>query len=165
YVVLGLEGASGPVMIRPYGAFGMPVRAHAVDRVEQEWLKRGNRLVIPILRGDGGSREWILAGRGDYKSRATADLLTVADDLTRRGVSDAGDLVLVGHSAGAVVAARGALTRPELFGAVILFSGGMDLSLLDTVSEEEFGPRVQGFDWMEARLAPTGGGPRFLLWH
>lgn len=165
YVVLGLFEADGPVMIRPYGAFGVVVRTHAIDVLEQRWLQRGNRLVVPTLRGDGGSRDWIFAGRGDYKARATADLLAVVQDLHRRGMDDPDRPVLVGHSAGAVVSARAALSNPDLFSSVILISGGMDLSLLETVGEDEFGPKIAGFDWMEAGPVPTADAPRFLLWH
>jgi predicted esterase len=166
YVVIGLPGASGRVMIRPYGAFGLPVQRHALGALERRWLERGGRLIVPTLSGDDQMVGDPRSSRGDYKAGATADLIAVVEDAVTRGIGESGTYVLSGSSAGGFVAAKAALTRPDLFDSVLIFAGALDLSLLSNTRTdvEEFGDPGGTFqDWYGGVAAPRNA-PEFLLW-
>ncbi|WP_332678240.1 alpha/beta hydrolase family protein, partial [Brevundimonas sp.] len=166
YVVLGLPSASGRVLVRPYGAFNLPVQEYALSELERQWLGRGGRLLIPTLTGDERPGAGP-SGAGDYKAVTTDDLIAVVNDASARGVGTPGEYVLSGSSAGAFVAAKAALTHPGMFRAVLLFAGALDLEALSGTRTDvrEFGDPVGGFDrWYSGIPAPSVA-PRFLLWH
>ena len=166
YVVLGIPGATGRVLVRPYGAFNLPVPEYALGEMERQWLARGGRILIPTLTGDGPSAA-DASGAGDYKTMATEDLVAVVNDAAARGTGSPGDYVLIGSSAGAFVAARAALTHPQLFRAVVLFSGALDLEALASTPTDvrEFGDPGGGFERWYAGVPAPVRAPRFLLWH
>lgn len=166
YVVLGIPGASGRVLVRPYGAFNLPVQEYALGELERQWLGRGGRLLIPTLTGDARPGAGA-SGAGDYKAVTTEELMAVVNDASAHGVGAPGEYVLSGSSAGAFVAAKAALTHPGMFRAVLLFAGALDLEALNGTRTDvrEFGDPAGGFDrWYSGIPAPSVA-PRFLLWH
>jgi len=165
YSVISLPNASGRVLIRPYGAFGMPVKKYALTPIEREWLKGGGRLIIPTLTGDGPRRD-AEAGTGDYKAGAVAEIVAVVRDAARKAIGETGDYTLIGYSAGGFVAAKAALTHPSYFRSVVLISAALDLaSLEDTpLNIGEFGPIEGGFETWFAGIPASASAPRFLIY-
>ena len=170
YDVLQRSGRVGRILVRPYGAYGMEPDRFLSRPFERDWVAQGNTLVVPRLRGDAGSPQWVEAGRGDLKQRAAGDLLAVSDDVLRLHPS-AARISLVGVSAGAFVSARAALTRPDLFDRVVLISGLLDLgrseaAVAGSFDRAEFGSPQGGFaDWLGGRPAPAGAAPKFIVMH
>ena len=165
YVILGADPAQGPLLVRPYGAADLPTAEYVATPVERAWVEAGGRILVPTLTGDAGAPP--TPRPGDHKAQATADLLAALDDAVARGWATPGEIELMGTSAGAFVAARAAVTRPDLFRSVVLMSGALDLSLLarQPVLAAEFGPAEGGFaTWYQGRPAPERA-PLFLLYH
>lgn len=170
YDVIGKPGRTGQIMIRPYGAYGLAPAKYLTRRLEQDWVAKGNRLVVPHLRGDAGPQEWVEGGRGDYKARTTADLIAVAQDLKDREPGQV-RIDLVGISAGGFVAAKAAFARPDLFGHIVLVSAVLDLSVTQAQYEgnfdrAEFGSPEGRFEaWFGGDRAATEGAPAFIVLH
>ncbi|QTN19194.1 prolyl oligopeptidase family serine peptidase [Brevundimonas sp. AJA228-03] len=170
YDVIARAGQVGRILIRPYGAFGLEPQRFIARPLERQWVAQGNTLIVPRLRGDAGTREWVEAGRGNHKRRVTEDLIAVSEDVLRRhpGILR---LDLVGISAGAFTSARAAFARPDLFDRVVLISGLLDLSLSEAAIEgsfalDEYGSVQGGFpEWLGGTQAPAGVAPRFIVLH
>lgn len=158
YAVIG--GSEGKTLVRVYGAFGVSNPRLAQGAFEARWLASGNRIAIV---------ETISTRGGDYKAAAAADVVAIVEDIIARGEARRGDVLVSGTSAGAFLAARTALSRPDLFKAAILLSGAYDLQLWaesGVGNLAEFGPPEGGFPrWFAATPARDGGEVRFLLVH
>lgn len=165
YAILGANPAQGRLLARPYGAADLPTAEYVVTPVERAWIEAGGRILVPTLTGDAGAPS--TPRPGDHKAQATADLIAALEDAVAKGWAIPGEIELLGTSAGAFVAARTAVTRPDLFRSVVLIAGALDLSLLagQPVLAAEFGPVEGGFAaWYQGRPAPERA-PRFLLYH
>lgn len=171
YTVFSNGAHPARVIVRGYGAYGIPVTDYLSSELERAWVAKGNAVVVPVLRGDGGrGKTWEEQGRGDYKARASSDLIAVVEDLRKRGIISISQRVdLLGISAGAFTSAKAALFRPDLFDAILLVSGALDLNVIGAsqpADTAEFGPVAGGFErWFGAKPASGNAAPRFLLVH
>jgi predicted esterase len=165
YTIIAERDAKGPVMIRVYGGGGLAVLPAAETPFEREWLRRGGRLVLPVLRGDAKLPWWNKPlTQPDYQERATRDGLLVAQDLVSRQLAEPGRLTVLGMSHGAFTAAKMTLTRPELFETAVLASGDLDPSVA-SAGRNMIGPAEGGFDrWFGAAKASGAcANPRFVM--
>lgn len=170
YTILSTAARPARVMVRGYGAYGLAVTNYLASPLERAWVAAGNAIIVPVLRGDAGrGQEWIEQGQTDNKERTTEDLIAVALDVRKRGMVQSGRIDLLGVSAGAFSSAKAALRRPDLFDAIVLVSGELDLSILaknQSPNLQEYGTAVGGFPrWFGAKPAGNGLAPRFLLIH
>jgi pimeloyl-ACP methyl ester carboxylesterase len=102
------EGAGAPPLLLVHGVGG-----HGADWNAQRaaFTAAGHRVVVPDLRGHGASD---VAADGYRPSDYAADLVALIDRL------DAGPVVAVGHSLGAVVVSNLARERPDLLAGGVL---------------------------------------------
>ncbi|MCH4894553.1 prolyl oligopeptidase family serine peptidase [Sphingomonas sp. SFZ2018-12] len=170
YAVLGDPSQGGRALVRAYGAYGEPAREWLTNSLEKAWIEQGGVVIVPVLRGDGGrDAAWAAQGRGNLKTRTVDDLLAVVEDVRRRGIGGGGLVTVSGASAGAFVAAKAALRRPDLFRAAVLLSGALDLQVLAAGRDPnlaEFGSAEGGFPrWYGGVRAPAKQAPIFILVH
>ena len=139
------------VMLSVYGAYG--VYAEPSFSVDDEALRaQGIATALCHTRGGGfwGSA-WHAAGRGARKRQALDDLIACIE-LLRSGATIAAPLpiILRGRSAGALLAARAMIEKPELLAGVIL-----DAPFLDPI-----GTLLDPLRPLNARETAEWGDPR-----
>ncbi len=111
---------SGPVLLFGYGAYG--------QNLDVEWnpefiplLRRGWTLAYAHVRGGlERGRWWHRAGTLASKPTSIADFNDVAADLVESGLARRGDIAVHTSSAGGLLAAAAANTRPDLYSCLIL---------------------------------------------
>ena len=106
-------------LLYAYGGFHYSLRPR-FSRTNLLWIERGGVYVQANVRG-GGERgeDWHRAGKGANKQNTFDDLVAVAEDLSRRGVTQPGRLAIHGRSNGGLLVAAAITQRPDLFGAAI----------------------------------------------
>jgi len=107
----------------------------------------GRRLIIPDLRGHGGSD----AGGGFHINHFASDL---ALQIRRLGVARP---VVVGHSLGAMIAIRLAADHPEAVGGLVLVAGAVKADIAD------HHPMVSGVTALRDPISPAD--PFYAWWH
>lgn len=121
-------GAAAPTLLDGYGASGLmrfPVYSAALGRL---WLDRGGVYVLANIRGGGEfGPQWFTATLKENRQRVYDDFYAVAEDLVRRGLTDAKHLGIEGFSSGGLLAGVAITQRPELFNAAVIQVGVLDL--------------------------------------
>ncbi len=123
---LKLDGAN-PVYLYGYGGFGVSLTpnfspAHVV------WMERGGVYAVANLRGGGEyGEEWHLAGSKLRKQNVFDDFLTASEWLIENGYTSPGKLAIAGYSNGGLLTASCMVQRPDLYGAVIVGVGVLDM--------------------------------------
>lgn len=109
-----------PVLINVYGAYGFTF-VPFFNPMVRVFIDAGGVYAVPAIRGGGiKGQGWYEAGRGANKINSVEDTAFAAQWLVENGVAEPARLAVMGNSAGSVPAAAAALTRPELFGALLL---------------------------------------------
>lgn len=127
------DGAA-PILLYGYGAYGLPTdpafRANVLSLVD-----RGFVYVIAHIRG-GTERgwNWFLAARGLRKAVSFTDFIDVAEDLIKRGMARARNIVGLGGSAGGLLMGAVLTMRPELWAGIIAAVPFVDV--LNTMSDD-----------------------------
>ncbi|MCF7521555.1 prolyl oligopeptidase family serine peptidase [Neisseria sp. ZJ106] len=112
--------ADTPTLIYVYGGFGVPELPHYLGSIGKYWLETGNAFVLANVRGGGEfGPKWHQAAQGLHKHKSTDDLLAVAHDLAKRGLSSPNKIGLQGGSNGGLVVASAFVRRPQAFGAMV----------------------------------------------
>jgi prolyl oligopeptidase len=146
--ILGRAGmprdGSSPVLLTGYGAYGVSTVPHfSESRVA--WLERGGVIAVAHVRGGGElGRAWHEAGMRERKQNSVADFVACAEFLIRARYTSPQRLVAAGASAGGLLVGVAMAQRPELFRAVFISSGMVNLLPLMKVAigpanVEEFG--------------------------
>ena len=108
-----------PTLIRAYGANGNSQYPWYDGYVGRLWLDEGGVYVLANVRGGGefGESWHVTAAR---RSHTYEDLVAVAEDLVAREVTSAGNMGLIGASAGGLLMGVMITQHPHMFGAAIL---------------------------------------------
>jgi prolyl oligopeptidase len=121
YFQVGKQGGSkGPTLIEAYGGFEISLAPGYRAAVGAAWLEKGGTYVLANLRGGGEyGPAWHEAAMKHNRQRAYDDLIAVAEDLVRRGVTTTKELGVMGGSNGGLLTSVMLTQRPDLFGAIV----------------------------------------------
>jgi prolyl oligopeptidase len=121
-----------PVLLKGYGAYGTPMVA-AYSASTLTWLSQGGIEVYCHARGGGEfGAAWHKAGKRQNKMNTAIDLISCAEALLQNGANPK-RLGLFSESAGGIPVGYIFVKRPELFGAVSVANGLMNLAKLDKI--------------------------------
>jgi prolyl oligopeptidase len=134
--------ADAPTILIGYGAYETSLTpSFSTSRLV--WLERGGVIAFAHPRGGGElGREWHLAGMRDRKQNSVDDFVACARALFSLGYTSPAYLGAIGQSAGAIMVGAAMVQQPELFRAVYLDRGVVDiLGFLEVspANREEFG--------------------------
>jgi prolyl oligopeptidase len=109
-----------PTLLSAYGGFEVSRTPFYSGIIGSAWLQRGGVYVLANIRGGGefGPR-WHQAALREHRQRAFDDLIAVAEDLVKRGVTSPRHLGIRGGSNGGLLVGAVMVQRPELFNAVV----------------------------------------------
>jgi prolyl oligopeptidase len=133
-----------PTILQGYGAYELSPRP-AFTSGNAIWLARGGALAIAHTRGGGEfGREWHLAGVKERKKNVVDDFIACAEYLVHSGFTRPDHLAGVGRSAGGIPVGMAMVLRPDLFRAVYLQAGFVNVLRSSALSSaysdaEEFG--------------------------
>ncbi len=123
---LKLDG-NNPTILTGYGGFFRDV-SPTFDYYDLLWMDLGGVCVEPILRGDNGlGADWRKAGMRENKQRTFDDFIAVAQALIRKKYTKPSRLGIYGYSNGGLLAGAVLTQRPDLFGAVEIGCGLLDM--------------------------------------
>lgn len=113
------DGAN-PTLLAAYGGFEVSRTPFYSGIIGSAWLQRGGVYVLANIRGGGefGPR-WHQAALREKRQRAFDDLVAVAEDLVKRGVTAPRHLGIQGGSNGGLLVGAVMVQRPDLFNAVV----------------------------------------------
>lgn len=130
-----------PTLLQAYGGFEISLPPAYMPNFGAGWLERGAALVVANIRGGGEyGPAWHEAAMKSKRQNAYDDLAAVAEDLTRRGVTTASKLGVMGGSNGGLLTSVMLTQRPELFGAVV--------SMVPLTDMKRFHKLLAGASWM-----------------
>ncbi len=123
---LPLDG-DAPTLLTGYGGFGSSV-GPAFSPLYAWWMQRGGVLAEPCLRGGGEYGEtWHQAATGIRKQTTFDDFIAAAQWLIAQRYTRAGRLMITGASNGGLLVGAALTQRPDLFGAVVIRVGVLDM--------------------------------------
>lgn len=109
-----------PTLLYGYGGFSISLLPAYTPVAGNTWLNRGGTYVIANIRGGGEfGPDWHHQALKENRNRAYEDFIAVAEDLTRRGVTEPKHLGIQGGSNGGLLMGNMYVQRPDLFGAVV----------------------------------------------
>jgi prolyl oligopeptidase len=148
----GRDG-SVPTLLHAYGGFGVSQLPDYSAEVGKLWLERGGAYVLANIRGGGeyGPR-WHEAATKSRRQRVNEDLAAVAQDLMSYGVTSPKHLVMHGISNGGLLAGNMLTQYPQLFAAIVVESGLLDMRGYHRMAKkstwaEEYGLPEVPLDW------------------
>lgn len=101
-----------------------------------EFLKRGGVFLGAAPRGSSDfGLQWYNLGRLANKKNTFADVAAVAEDVVAKGMTEAGKIILYGHSNGGLTTAATGLLYPGRFGLVIADNGVYDMLARERLDE------------------------------
>jgi len=123
---LKLDG-SNPTFLHGYGGFSISVTP-AFSLPQIVWMERGGIYAVANLRGGGEyGEEWHQAGSKLKKQNVFDDFIAAGEWLIANGYTSREKLAIGGSSNGGLLAAACMVQRPDLFGAVIVSVGVLDM--------------------------------------
>jgi prolyl oligopeptidase len=131
----------GPALLEAYGGFEISLSPGYKAGVGAAWVERGGVYVQANLRGGGEyGPEWHESAMKHKRQNAYDDLIAVAEDLARRGVTGPKALGVIGGSNGGLLTSVMLTQRPDLFGAVV--------SKVPLADMKRFHKLLAGASWM-----------------
>ena len=123
---LKLDGTN-PVYLYGYGGFNTSVTPNfGVSNLV--WMERGGVYAVANLRGGGEyGEDWHQAGSKLRKQNTFDDFLAAAEWLIESGYTSRERLAIAGFSNGGLLTAASMIQRPDLFGAVVIGVGVLDM--------------------------------------
>ncbi len=123
---LALDG-SNPTYLTGYGGFGSPMTPF-YSAEYAFWLSAGGVLAVPGLRGGSEYGEaWARAAEKTKKQVTFDDFIAAAEWLVAQKITSPRKLAISGASNGGLLVAAAATQRPDLFGAVAVEVGVLDM--------------------------------------
>jgi prolyl oligopeptidase len=123
---LKLDGTN-PVYLYGYGGFNTPVTP-TFGVTSLVWMEHGGIYAVANLRGGGEyGEEWHQEGSRLRKQNTFDDFIAAAEWLIVSGYTSAERLAIAGFSNGGLLTAASMIRRPDLFGAVIIGVGVLDM--------------------------------------
>jgi len=121
-----LDG-SNPTYLYGYGGFNVSM-APSFSPANVDWMERGGVYAVANLRGGGEyGEEWHLAGAKLKKQNVFDDFIAASEWLIANGYTSRHRLAIAGYSNGGLLTAACMVQRPELYGAVIVGVGVLDM--------------------------------------
>ncbi len=121
-------GPDTPVLMRSYAAYGM-VTKPSFDRTSNEWMERGGIRVFCLARGGGElGAEWHKAGQRRNKLNSVLDTVACTEHLFKKGISNPRKMAFFSGSAGGIIAGALVNQRPDLYAAVVVDVGMLNLT-------------------------------------
>jgi prolyl oligopeptidase len=116
-----------PTILLGYGAFEISLRP-TFNVFRAPWLEKGGLIAIAHIRGGGElGKQWHLDGMRERKRNSVDDFIACADFLVQSKYTSSARLAAMGGSAGGIVVGSAMVRRPELFRAVYIDSGILDV--------------------------------------
>ncbi|HEY3569771.1 MAG TPA: prolyl oligopeptidase family serine peptidase [Thermoanaerobaculia bacterium] len=123
---LKLDG-SNPTYLYGYGGFNVSV-VPAFSTAHLVWMERGGIYAVANLRGGGEyGEEWHQAGMKLKKQNVFDDFIAASEWLIANGYTSRHKLAIAGYSNGGLLTAACMVQRPDLYGAVIVGVGVLDM--------------------------------------
>jgi prolyl oligopeptidase len=123
---LKLDG-SHPTYLHGYGGFGV-AQTPAFSVPEIVWMERGGVYAVANLRGGGEyGEDWHRAGMGAKRQNVFDDFIAAGEWLIESGYTTKKLLAIGGESNGGLLTAACMVQRPDLFGAVKVGVGVLDM--------------------------------------
>ncbi len=123
---LKLDG-NNPVYLTGYGGFNISMTPLFAASYAS-WLERGGVFALPNLRGGGEyGRQWHEAGIKQHKQNVFDDFIAAAQALIDAKYTNARRIAIAGGSNGGLLVAAALTQRPDLFGAVVVEVGVLDM--------------------------------------
>ncbi|HEV3097404.1 MAG TPA: prolyl oligopeptidase family serine peptidase [Candidatus Dormibacteraeota bacterium] len=122
-----VSNAARPTYLTGYGGFRIPmVPSYSSSAVA--WMQEGGVWAVAALRGGSEYGEkWHAAGMGPHKQNVFDDFIAVAEWLSTQGWCSPSTLAISGRSNGGLLMGAMLTQRPELFGAVNVGVGVLDM--------------------------------------
>ncbi|ENM5738040.1 S9 family peptidase [Vibrio mimicus] len=129
---INLDG-SVPTWLSAYGAYGVSSFPHFYPSL-LIWLERGGAIAFAHVRGGGElGPSWHEGGRVPNKENSITDFINCAEYLVNKKYTSPSKLVISGESAGGIIIGMAMIKRPELFSAVAIDVGMLNISRLDKI--------------------------------
>jgi prolyl oligopeptidase len=123
---LKLDG-SNPTYLYGYGGFNVPL-VPAFSTAHLVWMERGGIYAVANLRGGGEyGEDWHQAGMKLKKQNVFDDFIAASEWLVANGYTSRRRLAIAGYSNGGLLTAACMVQRPDLYGAVIVGVGVLDM--------------------------------------
>jgi prolyl oligopeptidase len=123
---LALDG-DRPTLLTGYGGFANS-EGPSFDPFHAWWLSLGGVLAVPCLRGGAEYGEaWHQAAVRTHKQTTFDDFIAAAEWLVARRYTRPARLAIRGASNGGLLVAAALTQRPDLFGAVVVHVGVLDM--------------------------------------
>ncbi|HEU4411251.1 MAG TPA: prolyl oligopeptidase family serine peptidase [Polyangiaceae bacterium] len=123
---LAPDGES-PTYLTGYGGFGISMTPF-YDATYAWWLGAGGVLAVPCVRGGGEYGEaWARAAEKTKKQVTFDDFIAAAEWLVAQKITSPRRLAIAGASNGGLLVAAAATQRPDLFAAVVVEAGVLDM--------------------------------------
>ena len=123
---LKLDG-SNPTYLYGYGGFGASVLP-AFSPTHVVWMEHGGVYAVANLRGGGEyGEDWHQAGSKLKKQNVFDDFIAASEWLIGNGYTSRQKLAIAGYSNGGLLTAACMVQRPDLYGAVIVGVGVLDM--------------------------------------
>src|SRR5437016_4711082 len=117
-----------PTLLAGYGAFNVaetPVFSPEIAA----WLEAGGIYAVANVRGGGEyGRAWHEAATSQHKQVSFDDFIAAAEFLINQRYTRPASLAIAGRGAGGLVVGAAMTQRPDLFGAVAIDAGLLDMS-------------------------------------
>jgi prolyl oligopeptidase len=121
-----LDG-SNPTYLYGYGGFNIAMTP-AFSPAHIVWMEHGGIYAVANLRGGGEyGEEWHQAGSKLRKQNVFDDFIAAGEWLIASQYTSRGKLAIAGYSNGGLLTAACMVQRPDLFGAVIVGVGVLDM--------------------------------------
>lgn len=115
-----IKKGGAPVVVRVYGAYGYSLLPKYAPLWGVNWFSQGGLWVVANVRGGGEFGEkWHLDGVREKKKNSILDLISVSEDLIKRGITTKDKIGIYGGSMGGITVLGAMTMRPDLFSAVV----------------------------------------------
>ncbi|WP_103072322.1 prolyl oligopeptidase family serine peptidase [Aquimarina sediminis] len=116
-----------PTLFYGYGAYGDPGNPFFSSSF-LTWVNEGGIIAIAHVRGGGEKGDtWYRGGLKNTKPNTWKDMIACTQHMIKEGYTSPEKSVLMGSSAGGIMAGRAMTDRPDLYKAVILISPAMNM--------------------------------------